>query len=187
MQGFRKLKYADFATSYSITGTFLRNLGNGGGGSLLEVLILRDCMHLKEMEVARFLTAVIAGDFKFLKHLDISNREGLASEGDWYQRSYNSSLIPLQQVLEVRPDICLLAEFPSEGCFLDIDHMIDSDINSELSLPFQQSGQTSDGALVTSSLESSYNSDQGSGNEEYQDSGFVIYEESSDEVDFLIV
>ncbi|PPD73279.1 hypothetical protein GOBAR_DD29786 [Gossypium barbadense] len=181
------IKYADFSTSYSITGTFLRNLGNGGGGSLLEVLILRDCMHLKEMEVARFLTAVIAGDFKFLKHLDISNREGLASEGDWYQRSYNSSLIPLQQVLEVRPDICLLAEFPSEGCFLDIDHMIDSDINSELSLPFQQSGQTSDGALVTSSLESSYNSDQGSGNEEYQDSGFVIYEESSDEVDFLIV
>ncbi|KAK8285449.1 hypothetical protein V6Z11_D08G222300 [Gossypium hirsutum] len=187
VKGFRKLKYADFSTSYSITGTFLRNLGNGGGGSLLEVLILRDCMHLKEMEVARFLTAVIAGDFKFLKHLDISNREGLASEGDWYQRSYNSSLIPLQQVLEVRPDICLLAEFPSEGCFLDIDHMIDSDINSELSLPFQQSGQTSDGALVTSSLESSYNSDQGSGNEEYQDSGFVIYEESSDEVDFLIV
>ncbi|KAA3471825.1 F-box protein SKIP17-like [Gossypium australe] len=186
VKGFRKLKYADFSTSYSITGTFLRNLGNGGGGSLLEVLILRDCMHLKEMEAARFLTAVIAGDFKFLKHLDISNREGLASEGDWYQRSYNSSLIPLQQVLEVRPDICLLAEFPSEGCFLDIDHMIDSDINIELSLPFQQSGQTSDGALVTSSLESSYNSDQGSGNEEYQDPGFVIYEESSDEVDFLI-
>lgn len=65
--------------------------------------------------------------------------------------------------------------------------MIDSDINSELSLPFQQSGQTSDSALVMSSLESNYNSDQGSGNEEYQDSGFVMYEESSDEVDCLVV
>ncbi|KAK8611812.1 hypothetical protein V6N13_131850 [Hibiscus sabdariffa] len=144
-------------------------------------------MHLREMEVARFLTAVLAGDFKFLKHLDISNREGLASEGDWYQRSYNSSFIPLKQVSEVRPDVCLLAEFPSEGCFLDIDHMIDSDTISELIMQFPQSGHTTDGTMRTSSLESSYNSDQGSGNDEYQDSGLVIYEESSDEVDFLVV
>ncbi|MBA0617645.1 hypothetical protein Godav_027072 [Gossypium davidsonii] len=185
--GFRKLKYADFSTSYSISGTFLRNLGSGFGGNLLEVLILRDCMHLKEVEVARFLTAVLAGDFKFLRYLDISNREGLASESDWYQRSYNSSIIPLKQVLEVRPNICLLAEFPSEGCYIDIDHMFDSDVNSEISLPSQLSSHTSDGSLLMSSSESSYNSDQGSGNEEYQVSGFVIYEESSDEVDFLVV
>ncbi|KAH1081353.1 hypothetical protein J1N35_021114 [Gossypium stocksii] len=187
VKGFRKLKYADFSTSYSISGTFLRNLGSGFGGNLLEVLILRDCMHLKEVEVARFLTAVLAGDFKFLRYLDISNREGLASEGDWYQRSYNSSIIPLKQVLEVRPNICLLAEFPSEGCYVDIDHMFDSDVNSEISLPSQLSSHTSDGSLLMSSSESSYNSDQGSGNEEYQVSGFVIYEESSDEVDFLVV
>ncbi|TYG45021.1 hypothetical protein ES288_D11G141900v1 [Gossypium darwinii] len=187
VKGFRKLKYADFSTSYSISGTFLRNLGSGFGGNLLEVLILRDCMHLKEVEVARFLTAVLAGDFKFLRYLDISNREGLASEGDWYQRSYNSSIIPLKQVLEVRPNICLLAEFPSEGCYIDIDHMFDSEVNSEISLPSQLSSHTSDGSLLMSSSESSYNSDQGSGNEEYQVSGFVIYEESSDEVDFLVV
>ncbi|KAA3474984.1 F-box protein [Gossypium australe] len=216
VKGFRKLKYADFSTSYSISGTFLRsmqlfstlprkillhpvfatyllcsmrlfflllirNLGSGFGGNLLEVLILRDCMHLKEVEVARFLTAVLAGDFKFLRYLvtsisiihfdaesafdsgyDISNREGLASEGDWYQRSYNSS-------------------------YIDIDHMFDSDVNSDISLPSQLSSHTSDGSLLMSSSESSYNSDQGSGNEEYQVSGFVIYEESSDEVDFLVV
>ncbi|KAE8681723.1 ribonuclease HI-like [Hibiscus syriacus] len=138
VSGFRKLKYADFSTSYSITGTFLRNLGSVSGGNLLEVLILRDCMHLKEVEVARFLTAIIDGDFKFLQHLDISNREGLASEGDWYQRSYNSSIIPLQQVLEVRPNICLLAEFTSDGC----------DLNSEVSLPSQLSSHTSDGSLL---------------------------------------
>ncbi|XP_024044073.1 F-box protein SKIP17 isoform X2 [Citrus clementina] len=69
LKGFRKLKYVDFSTSYSITGAFLRNLGSGTGGNLLEVLILRDCMHLKEVEVARFLTAVLTGDFKFLRHL----------------------------------------------------------------------------------------------------------------------
>ncbi|XVE77791.1 hypothetical protein DITRI_Ditri13aG0091000 [Diplodiscus trichospermus] len=186
VKGFLKLKYADFSTSYSITGTFLRNLGSCIGGNLLEVLILRDCMHLKEVEVALFLTSVLAGDFKFLRHLDISNREGLASEGDWYHRSYNSSIIPLKQVLKVRPNICLLAEFPSEGCF-DIDRMTDSDINSEVSLPLQLSSHTSDGSLLMSLSESSYNSDQGSGKEEYQDSGLIIYEESSDEVDFLVV
>ena len=71
--------------------------------------------------------------------------------------------------------------------FIDIDHMIDGDINSEVSLPSQLSSHTSDGSLLMSSSESSYDSDQGSGNEEYQDSGFVIYEESSDEVDFLVV
>lgn len=30
---------------------FLRNLGNNIGGNLLEVLILRDCMHLKEVRI----------------------------------------------------------------------------------------------------------------------------------------
>ncbi|KAK3415801.1 hypothetical protein EUGRSUZ_H01469 [Eucalyptus grandis] len=115
VKGFRKLRYVDFSTSYSITGNFLRNLGSTSTGTLLEVLILRDCMHLKEMEVARFLTAVLAGDFKCLRHVDISNKEGLASEGDWYNRSYTSSVIPFKEVVEGRPDICLLADFPSEG------------------------------------------------------------------------
>ncbi|XP_021898059.1 F-box protein At4g02760-like [Carica papaya] len=188
VKGFRKLKYIDFSTSYSITGQFLRNLGNSTGGNLLEVLILRDCMHLKEVEVARFLTAVLAGDFKYLQHLDISNREGLASEGDWYQRCYSSGIIPLKQVMEERPGICLLADFPAEGSYIDIEQMMDSDlISGEVSLPSQTSSQMSDGSFIMSSSESSYNSDQSSGNEEGQDSGFVVYEESSDEVDFLVI
>ncbi|XP_038708582.1 F-box protein SKIP17-like, partial [Tripterygium wilfordii] len=181
LKGFRKLNYVDFSTSYSITGMFLRNLGSSLGGHLLEVLILRDCMHLREVEVARLLTAILSGDFKFLQHLDISNREGLASEGDWYQRCYNSSLIPVRQVLQERPGMCLLAEFPSEGSFFGLD----IDLNSDISLPSQLSSHTSDGSSFTSSLESSYSSDQSSGNEENRDSGGVIFEESSDEVDFL--
>ncbi|KAJ9171971.1 hypothetical protein P3X46_015264 [Hevea brasiliensis] len=184
VKGFRKLSYVDFSTSYSITGNFLRNLGGSTGGNLLEVLILRDCMHLKEVEVARLLMAVIAGDFKFLRHLDVSNREGLASEGDWYQRCYSSSIIPIKQVLEARPDICLLAEFPPEGSFIDIEQMIDSELNSEVSLPSQLSSPTSDGSSFMSTSESSYNSDQSSGNEESRENR---YEESSDEVYFLVV
>ncbi|KAH7517225.1 hypothetical protein FEM48_Zijuj09G0040400 [Ziziphus jujuba var. spinosa] len=185
VKGFRKLKYVDFSTSYSITGTFLRNLGSSNGGNLLEVLVLRDCMHLKEVEVARLLTGILAGDFKFLKHLDISNREGLASESDWYDRCYCSSVIPIKQVLEERPDMCLLAEFPSEGSYIELDQMFESELNSDISLPSQLSSHTSDGSMFMSFSESSYNSDHGSGNEDVRDAGYVIYEESSDEVDFL--
>ncbi|KAL5155085.1 F-box protein SKIP17 [Glycine soja] len=183
VKGFRKLKYVDFSTSYSITGNFLRNLGSCNGGNLLEVLILRDCMHLKEMEVAKLLTAILAGDFKLLVHLDISNREGLASEADWYHRCYNSSIMPIKQVLEARPDMCLVAEYPSaEGSYIET---FDADMNSEISLPSQLSSHTSDGSIFMSTSESSYNSDQGSGNEDGQDANYVIYEESSDEIDFL--
>lgn len=59
------------------------------------------------------------------------------------------------------------------------------EFNSEISLPSQLISHTSDSSLLMSSSDSSYNSDQGSGNEEAQDSGYVVYEESSDEVDFL--
>ncbi|KAF7818331.1 F-box protein [Senna tora] len=174
VKGFQKLKYVDFSTSYSITGNFLRNLGSSDGGSLLEVLILRDCMHLKETEAARVLTAILAGDFKCLVHLvvltisskqDISNREGLASEGDWYHRCYNSSIMPIKQVLEARPDMCLLAEYPSEASYIDT---FDAELNSEMSLPSQLSSHTSDEINCLSTSESSYNSDQGSGNEDGQ-------------------
>ncbi|KAJ7972783.1 F-box family protein [Quillaja saponaria] len=185
VKGLQKLKYVDFSTSYSITGNFLRNLGNSNGGNLLEVLILRDCMHLKEMEVARLLMAILAGDFKGLGYLDISNREGLASEGDWYNRCYSSSRIPIKQVIEERPDIYLLAEYPSEGSYIEIDQMFDAELNSEISLPSQLSSHTSDGSMFMSTSDSSYNSDQGSGNEDGRDDSYVIYEESSDEVDFL--
>ncbi|OVA12592.1 hypothetical protein BVC80_9013g48 [Macleaya cordata] len=211
VKGFRKLKVVDFSTSYSITGTFLRNLGSGTNGHLLEVLILRDCMHLKEVEVGRVLSAVLAGDFRFLKYLDISNREGLASDHDWYDRCYSPrytfpfgidalhlvfslpiislckfcSTLPIKRVMEERPEICLLADFPPEGSFMEIEQILESEVNSDASLPLQISSPTSDSSLFMSSSESSYNSDQGSGNEDGHDGGLVLYEESSDELDFL--
>ncbi|XP_028804146.1 F-box protein At4g02760 [Neltuma alba] len=182
VKGLQKLKYVDFSTSYFITGNFLRNLGSSTSGTLLEVLILRDCMHLKELEVARLLMAILAGDFKSLVHLDISNREGLASEGDWYRRCYNSSIMPIKQVLETRSNMCLLAEFPSEGSYVE---PFDVELNSDISLPSQLSSHTSDGSNFMSTSESSYNSDQGSGNEDGQDASYVIYGESSDEIDYF--
>lgn len=71
--------------------------------------------------------------------------------------------------------------------YIEIDQMFDSEINSDISLPSQMSSHTSDGSMFLSFSESSYNSDHGSGNEDGRDAGYVIYEESSDEVDFLAV
>ncbi|RWR72655.1 F-box family protein [Cinnamomum micranthum f. kanehirae] len=162
LKGFRKLKVVDFSTSYSVTGTFLRNVGSGANGHLLEVLILRDCIHLKEVEVARFLSAVLDGDCKLLNYLDISNKEGLAAEGDWYSRCYTPS-------------------------FPEIEHVTDSEVNSDGSLHLQLSSQTSDGSSFMNSSDSSYTSDQGSGNEDGCNVNYTMFEESSDELDFLVM
>ncbi|KAK9139809.1 hypothetical protein Scep_009490 [Stephania cephalantha] len=149
LKGFRKLKVADFSTSYSITGSFLRNLGSGTTG------------HLLELEVAHFLHAVLAGDLKFLRHLDISNKEGLASDSDWYDRCYSPRSIPMKRFAVERPEIQLLAEFPPEGSFIEIDHMLNSEVNSDGSSPSQISSPSSDVSFFMTSSESSYNSDQG--------------------------
>lgn len=184
VKGFRKLKHLDFSASYSISGAFLRKLGGGAGGNLLEVLILRDCMHLRKTEVERFISAVIAGEFKFLRHLDVSNREGLASEEDWCSRCNDPSFIPTEQLYRERPDFCLLAEFPPEGSFLEFGQMMGSD---DVSLHSQLSSRMFDGPCFMNTSDSSYNSDLGSGNDDIHDTSFIIYGESSDEADFLSV
>ncbi|KAK9137317.1 hypothetical protein Sjap_007911 [Stephania japonica] len=176
LKGFRKLKVADFSTSYSITGSFLRNLGSGTTGNLLE------------LEVAPFLHAVLAGNLKFLRHLDISNKEGLASDSDWYDRCYSPSSIPMDRFAVERPEIQLLAKFPPEGSSIEIEHMLNSEVNSDSSSPSQISSPSSDVSSFMTSSESSYNSDQGSGNEDGHHLNFQFYEESSDEVDdFLAI
>ncbi|KAI3993044.1 hypothetical protein MKX01_009787 [Papaver californicum] len=170
--GFRNLKFVDLSTSYSIAGTFLRNLGSGTSEHQLEVLILRDCMHLKEVEVGRLLTAVLSRDFQFLKHLDISNKEGLASNHDSFDRCYSPS-IPVKRVMEERPGLCLIADFPQGGSFMDTEQS-ETEVSSDANLDLEITGATSDSSLCVFSSESSYNSDQGN----------YLYA-SSDEDDFL--
>ncbi|KAH6818834.1 hypothetical protein C2S51_002437 [Perilla frutescens var. frutescens] len=184
VKGLRNLKYVDFSTSYAITGDFLRNLGGSGGGSLLEVLILRDCMHLREAEVSRLLSAILAGRFRLLRHLDVSNREGLASDEDWYQRCYTPSFMSLRELLEERPNLRVLADFPAEGSFVE-EPMTSSDVNIDTNSPSLASSHTSDGYVFTSSSESSYNSDHSSGNEDFPNATYPVHGESSDEVDDL--
>ncbi|KAL7226623.1 hypothetical protein ACSBR1_021674 [Camellia fascicularis] len=148
--------------------------------------LVNNCPHLTSLALRGFKLQ----DYKVRVLVkDISNREGLASEGDWYERCYSTSVIPVQQLLEERPGLCLLAEFPPEGSFCSFDviqHMSGDDPHSDFSLPSQMSSHTSDGtSLFLSSSESSYNSDQSSGNEDGRDASYLIYEESSDEVDLF--
>uniref|UniRef100_A0A7N0SYE0 F-box domain-containing protein n=1 Tax=Kalanchoe fedtschenkoi TaxID=63787 RepID=A0A7N0SYE0_KALFE len=192
IKGFHRLRHFDVSTSYSVTGSFLRNLGNTAGENILEVLILRDCMHLKKVEVSQFFDAILSGDFKHLRCLDISNREGLAPERVWDQRIYNPSFIPIKQLQELRPDLSLLAEFPSEACFTEFDILSEMGFTPDLSMPSDLcslesvlNSSTTGGSMLISTSEGSYNTDSSSGNDDGINSSDLIPDESSDEVDFV--
>lgn len=55
----------------------------------------------------------------------------------------------------------------------------------DLCLNPRRSWHAADRSFFTHASESSYNSDQGSGNEDGRDINLIIYEESSDEVELL--
>ncbi|OAY81644.1 F-box protein [Ananas comosus] len=147
LQGLCNLKYVDFSTSLSITGTFLRNLGSGTDTFALEALILRDCLHLKEVEVSRFLSAVLDGDCKQLRYVDVSNKDGLSAHVDWNERRFSLSCSSM-----------------------DIGHASDSETSSDVSLPL-----SIDVSLSASSSESIYSSDLGSGNEDAHGANAPFY------------
>ncbi|CAM8923152.1 unnamed protein product [Rhodiola kirilowii] len=193
IKGFHKLRHFDVSTSYSVTGSFLRNLGNIAGENILEVLILRDCMHLKEVEVTLFLGAILSGDFKHLRRLDISNREGLAPERVWDPRIYDTSFIPVKQLQELRPNLCLLAEVPVEASsFNEFDISSEEGFTSDLSMPSDicsseavLNSSPTGGLMLISTSEGSYNTDSSSRNDDGNNSSDLIPDESSDEVDFV--
>ncbi|KAL2238864.1 UNVERIFIED_CONTAM: hypothetical protein Sindi_1078100 [Sesamum indicum] len=111
---------------------------------------------------------------------DVSNREGLASDDDWYRRCFTPSFMSLRELLEERPNLCVLADFPAEGSFVE-EPMTSSDLNSDTNSPSLSSSRTSDEYVLASPSDSSYSSDQSSGNEDSPSSGYPIHEESSDE------
>ncbi|KAL8092688.1 hypothetical protein AgCh_034805 [Apium graveolens] len=169
VKGFRYLTSVDFSTSCAFTGGFLRKLGGSAGGNLLEFMFLCDCMHLKKEEVKNFLSAVLAGDFKLLRHLDISNWDGLATEDGRSRRCCSTSFIPINQLCETRPNFSIRAEFPS---------LMEVESDEDMIFPSQQSSHTSDASF-------SMNSGVSSGSEDSQDTSSISYEESTDELDFL--
>ncbi|KAF8105340.1 hypothetical protein N665_0158s0024 [Sinapis alba] len=109
LKGLPKLKYVDLSSTSGIHGSFLRDLEHTCKDSPLETLILRDCS-LEEREVLEFLNSLIAGDFRFIRHIDVSSGNGLACDGD--ERTLEPNF-PVEKLKEERSNFQLVAEFPS--------------------------------------------------------------------------
>ncbi|RID70811.1 hypothetical protein BRARA_C02793 [Brassica rapa] len=107
----RKLKYLNLSRSPKIDGCFLRDLGNSCKESPLETLILRNCVKLEEKEVLELCNSLLKGNFKFIRHIDVSSNNGLVSDDG--RRSYKPKF-PVEKLKEERPDVTLVADFPLE-------------------------------------------------------------------------
>ncbi|CAN8308620.1 unnamed protein product [Cochlearia groenlandica] len=106
--GFHQLKYLNLSKSPGISGCFLRDLEDSFKDSPLETIILRDCTSLEEEEVLQFLDSLLAGKFRFIKHIDISNDTGLV--GKYGKRSITPNF-PLDKLKEYRPNVKFVANF----------------------------------------------------------------------------
>ncbi|KAF3549065.1 hypothetical protein DY000_02003263, partial [Brassica cretica] len=106
----RTLKYLNLSRSPTISGRFLRVLGDSCKESPLKTLIMRNCLKLQEKEVVELCNSLLKGNLKSIRHIDISNNRGLASADG--VRSYNLKF-PLEKLKEERSDVTFVADFPS--------------------------------------------------------------------------
>ncbi|CAN6980714.1 unnamed protein product [Brassica oleracea var. botrytis] len=112
-----------------------RDLGNSCKESPLETLIMRNCVKLEEVnvfellhqvlldrslhsltlmfqkEVLELCNSLLKGNFKFIRHIDVSSNNGLVSDDG--RRSYKPKF-PVEKLKEERPDVTLVADFPLE-------------------------------------------------------------------------
>ncbi|CAF2125563.1 unnamed protein product [Brassica napus] len=109
-QSSRTLEYLNLSRSPTINGRFLRDVRNRCKESPLKTLIVRNCLKLQEVQVLELCNSLIKGNFKSIRHIDVSNKRGLVSDDG--KRSYKPKF-PLQKLKEERSDVTLVAEFPS--------------------------------------------------------------------------
>ncbi|XP_010455912.1 PREDICTED: F-box protein SKIP17 isoform X1 [Camelina sativa] len=106
----RKLKYLNLARSPTIKGRFLRELGLSCKDPPLKTLILRNCPKLQEKEVLEFCNSILAGNFKSIRHIDVSSNRGLVSSVRG--KRCNKPTFPLERLKEEKSDVTFVAEFP---------------------------------------------------------------------------
>ncbi|CAN6980722.1 unnamed protein product [Brassica oleracea var. botrytis] len=109
-QSSRTLEYLNLSRSPTINGRFLRDVRNSCKESPLKTLIVRNCLKLQEKEVLELCNSLIKGNFKSIRHIDVSNNRGLVSDDG--KRSYKPKF-PLEKLKEERSDVTLVADFPS--------------------------------------------------------------------------
>ncbi|XP_023636930.1 F-box protein At4g02760 isoform X2 [Capsella rubella] len=115
VRGFRQLKYINLSRSLEISGCFLRGLGLSCKDSPLETLILRNCYNLEEREVLLFLNSLLAGDFKSIRLIDVSNRQGLVCDGD---SRTSEPRFPIEELKKQRPNVTFVAVFEPQPSLL---------------------------------------------------------------------
>ncbi|KAG7557833.1 F-box-like domain superfamily [Arabidopsis suecica] len=112
IKGFRQLKYINLSKSPEISGCFFRGLELCCKDSPLETLILRNCYTLEEREVLLFLNLLLAGDFKSIRLIDVSNVNGLVCDGG--NRTFEPRF-PIEELKKQRSDVTLVAIFESQS------------------------------------------------------------------------
>ncbi|KAL0845728.1 hypothetical protein Bca101_018974 [Brassica carinata] len=115
-QSSRTLKYLNLSRSPTISGRFLRDLGNSCKESPLKTLIVRNCLKLQEKEVLELCNSLIKGNFKSIRHIYVSNNRGLVSDDG--ERTYKPKF-PLEKLKEERSNVTLVADFPSPWSLKD--------------------------------------------------------------------
>ncbi|KAJ0265041.1 F-box protein [Hirschfeldia incana] len=110
IMGFRQLKYINLSGTFGISGSFLRDLGVSCRDSPLQTLLLCDCYHLKEREVLLFLNSLLAGDFKSIRHIDISSKHGLVSDRG---TATFEPKFPIEELKKQKPGLTFVAIFPA--------------------------------------------------------------------------
>ncbi|CAH8333766.1 unnamed protein product [Eruca vesicaria subsp. sativa] len=110
IMGFRQLKYINLSGTYGINGSFLRDLGLSCRDSRLQTLLLCDCYYLKEREVLLFLNSLLAGEFKSIRHIDVSSKHGLVSDGGI---ATFEPKFPVEELKKQKPGLTFVAIFPA--------------------------------------------------------------------------
>ncbi|KAI5061066.1 hypothetical protein GOP47_0023571 [Adiantum capillus-veneris] len=121
LKGLHHLLDVDFSGADMLTGSFLRDLVSSGD-QMLRSLKLCDCISLKAVEVNKLLCSLSIGECKNLRHLDVSNKDGLVSS-DWIYSRSNLNEDTLQLVRLERPEIELRAYFSDEKSSSECDSL----------------------------------------------------------------
>ncbi|CAA7044130.1 unnamed protein product [Microthlaspi erraticum] len=108
LMGLHKLKYIDLSRTSGFGGSFLRRVCDNFKDALIETVILRDCVGLRERMVCRFLHSLLSGDLRFMQYIDVSNYHGLLS-GE--MRRNRKPKFPLEELEVERPGLTFVGDF----------------------------------------------------------------------------
>ncbi|KAL4572046.1 hypothetical protein LXL04_018814 [Taraxacum kok-saghyz] len=106
--------------AFELVKGFHENLGTEGGANSLEVMIIRRFYsRLAKVHVKKLMKALLAGKFRRLRHLDISDSTCLYNDDDSDDdiHYYDISFIPIKKLMKQRPNFRLVYKY--NGSYTD--------------------------------------------------------------------